>query len=428
MMLPRTRVVAGLFAACAVCLIAAAPAAGQFPAENVTLYRNLTLSDFGAGFAEDSWGYVSPAGREYAIIGLSTGTGFVEITDPANPVIVDVMTQPNRGRDMKVYQNYVYSSSDSGPTHVYDLANIDNGVITHVRTLNVGTHNLAVDEVSGFLYLTGGGRTNIYDLSDPADPTFVGVWPHQTHDAQVVTYTQGPYAGRQIEFAFAGRDLRLDIVDVTDKSNIFLVGRTSYPKPGYTHQGWLSADRRYMYISDELDNIQRTTVIDVSDLANPTFVGDFTTGLPSTDHNLYVHNGFIFEANYTSGLRIFDASDPVNPVEVGYFDTYPENNDPGFRGAWNVYPFFPSGTVIVSDRSRGLFILDVTDAVGRAPGDLNCDGVVDSFDIEPFLVALFDPDNYSGQYPDCDINLADLNDDGTINAFDIEPFLEVLFP
>ncbi len=30
-------------------------------------------------------------------------------------------------------------------------------------------------------------------------------------------------------------------------------------------------------------------------------------------------------------------------------------------------------------------------------------------------------------YPDCDINNADINADGDINSFDIEPFLELLF-
>jgi choice-of-anchor B domain-containing protein len=363
-------------------------AAAQFPAENVSLYHHYTAAELGSSFAEDCWGYVSGSGREYAIVGLSQGTGFIEITDPANPVVVAIKTQPNRGRDMKVYQNYVYSSSDSGPTHVYDVSDIDNGVITLVRSISRGTHNLAVDEVSGFLYLAAGGPMHAYDLSDPANPTFAGTWPGQTHDVQVVTYTSGPYAGRQIAFVFAGWDQWLDIVDVTNKSNMVQMGRTSYPSPGYTHHGWLTADRHYLYIADELDEINgqpltRTFIIDVSDLANPTYVRDFTTGQPSTDHNLYVYNGFIFEANYTSGMHIFDASDPLNPVEVGYFDTYPAHNNPTYDvGAWTAYPFFPSGTVIVTDRTGGLFILDVSAAVGgNCPADLNNDGLIDLADL-----------------------------------------------
>ena len=62
------------------------------------------------------------------------------------------------------------------------------------------------------------------------------------------------------------------------------------------------------------------------------------------------------------------------------------------------------------------------------PGDLNCDDEINALDIEPFLVALFDPGQYPIQYPTCDINLGDINGDGDINALDIEPFLELLFP
>ena len=65
---------------------------------------------------------------------------------------------------------------------------------------------------------------------------------------------------------------------------------------------------------------------------------------------------------------------------------------------------------------------------GRAAGDLNCDGDIDAFDIEPFLIALFDPQGYAAAYPDCDISFADINGDGDVDAFDIEPFLELLFP
>ena len=67
----------------ALLLMTAIPAAAQYQSENVDLLSRVALSEFGAEFAEDSWGYVSPSGREYAIIGLSNGTGFVEITDPA---------------------------------------------------------------------------------------------------------------------------------------------------------------------------------------------------------------------------------------------------------------------------------------------------------------------------------------------------------
>jgi hypothetical protein len=66
----------------------------------------------------------------------------------------------------------------------------------------------------------------------------------------------------------------------------------------------------------------------------------------------------MYQSNYTSGLRVFDISDPANPRPVGHFDTVPYGADaPGFGGSWSNYPFFASGTIAVTSGSEGLFIL-----------------------------------------------------------------------
>ncbi len=59
-------------------------------------------------------------------------------------------------------------------------------------------------------------------------------------------------------------------------------------------------------------------------------------------------------------------------------------------------------------------------------GDLNCDGLVNVFDIDPFVLALTDARGYAAAYPGCDVRTADLNYDGAVNAFDIDPFVAVL--
>jgi YVTN family beta-propeller protein len=65
-------------------------------------------------------------------------------------------------------------------------------------------------------------------------------------------------------------------------------------------------------------------------------------------------------------------------------------------------------------------------SVGHALGDLNCDGVVNNFDISPFVQALTNPTAYAEQYPDCDLLNGDINSDGTLNNFDISPFIDLL--
>ncbi len=83
-----------------------------------------------------------------------------------------------------------------------------------------------------------------------------------------------------------------------------------------------------------------------------------------------------------------------------------------------------NGTPTTTDDVEGGFRLVLPLAL---PGDTNCDGNVDFFDIDPFLLALFDPAQYAIDFPDCDILSADVDGSGGVDFFDIDPFLEVLF-
>jgi hypothetical protein len=78
--------------------------------------------------------------------------------------------------------------------------------------------------------------------------------------------------------------------------------------------------------------------------------------------------------------------------------------------------------VIAYNEARGIQIMVEPTSLG----DLNCDGAVDAFDIDPFVLALTDPAGYAAAWPDCHRMLADINGDGVVNAFDIDPFVELL--
>jgi len=375
-----------------------------FDSENVQLKSWLPLGSLdGADSGNDCWGYVSPSGREYALMGTSSGTVIVEITNPGNAQVVASLSGPNSlWRDIKTYGTYMYCVSEGGGgIQVFNLADIDNGNVQTLNSAGSGaTHNVVIDTESGFLYRTGGAPDGmyIYSLANPAAPVQVGQWTDRyIHDAQVVTYTTGPFAGRQIAFCCGGfsggwSDTGLTIVDVTNKSNTFVVSQVYYSNAEYSHQGWLSEDRQYFYLNDELDEqynggTTTTRVISVADIENPSFVGTFTSGSTSIDHNLYTHNGYIFEANYRSGLRVFDASNPTSPTQYGYFDTYPANDNASFNGLWNVYPYFPSGTVIGSDLESGLFVWELgildpcTLPIGNCATDIDGNGTVGVSDV-----------------------------------------------
>lgn len=350
---------------------------GQYNSDNIKLYAQLDLNDLNSSSGNDCWGYVSSTGREYVIMGLATRTSFIEVTDPVNPVIVSTRTHSESFTgDIKVLGDYAYSIGDNYNLQIFDLSDIDNGNVRYVGSENFRTHNIALNTDSGYAYMcasTVSSGIAALNLANPENPVVAGSTNptgDHVHDALVITYTSGQYAGQEIAFCPSGGS-GLDIIDVTNKSNMTRLSHTTYPGLGYCHQCWISEDRTYLYVNDEFDELfgatptTRTLVFNVSNLSNPVLEGTFTSGSRATDHNLFVHEGFIYEGNYRSGVHIFDArNDPVSPPRVGFFDTYPSSEAPGYNGAWAPYPFFPSGTLVVSDIERGLFILDASLARG----------------------------------------------------------------
>ena len=97
---------------------------------------------------------------------------------------------------------------------------------------------------------------------------------------------------------------------------------------------------------------------DITELDDPVLVTQYMGETAASDHNLYVRGNYMYESNYVSGLRIIDISDPVNPREVGFFDTVPwGENVPGFAGSWSNYPYFSSGNIVVTSMREGVFIV-----------------------------------------------------------------------
>ncbi len=357
--------------------------AGPYPCERVDLAAHLPLSAIGGGSGTDVWGWTDPlTGSEYALMGRSNGTAFVDVTDPENPVYLGNLpthTFATSWRDIKVHQNHAYVVADLAGGHglqVFDLTElraVANPPVTFSETAHYAgfgsAHNVVINEQSGFAYAVGGdcsGGLHMIDLQDPLAPQFAGCFADDgyTHDAQCVDYA-GPdpdHAGREI--CFNSNEDTLTIVDVTDKSAPAQLSRTTYAGSGYAHQGWLTDDHAYFLLDDELDESSfghntRTRIWDVRDLDAPLVIGAYDGPLPSIDHNQYVHDGYLYQANYTSGLRILDLDDVAagSLVEVAHFDIHPATDAPGFSGAWSVYPYFASGTVVVSGIGEGLFVL-----------------------------------------------------------------------
>lgn len=358
-------------------------AIAEFQFRNALLLSWLPLNQFPGGLTSGATveGYVSPSGREYAIFGHSGGASYVDVTDPDDARIVATLTGPaSLWRDVQFYQQYAYVVSEGGGgVQVIDLSQIDNNIVTQIGSVTTPntnrTHTIQVNRESGYLYRCGGGNwqspgragLRVYSLANPASPAFVGQWTTRyIHECQVVNWTTGALAGRELAFVYSedtssGGNPRLEILDVTDKASITVVGSGSWANGVFSHQGWLSPDRQYVYIDDELDEVNAgqptlTRIFNVSNPAAPVFVGAFGNGLSSIDHNQYVLGSRLFQSNYRTGLRVWDVTNPIAPAESAWFDTYPDADSQNFNGLWDNDPFLPSGIVLGSDIERGLFV------------------------------------------------------------------------
>ncbi|HEX9952286.1 MAG TPA: choice-of-anchor B family protein [Rubricoccaceae bacterium] len=370
--------------------------AGSYPCLNVDLLAHIALPELLTHTAAEVWGWTDPqTSREYALLGLGNGTAFVDVTLPTAPVYLGKLPTATTGpgfqwRSVRTYGNYMFVGSEIAGhgVQVFDLTRLRgltappaSSWTADARYTGAGkSHTLGLNEATGFIYLAGaneagfqcsGGGLHIVDVRNPLTPVFAGCYDGDgyTHENQCIVY-HGPdttYNDREICIAY--NEDTVTAVDVTNKSAPTLISRGMYPSVGYTHQGWFTEDRRYLFVDDELDELNglattaRTIVMDASDLDNLGYVGSFLSGVPSSDHNQYVRGNYLYQSNYQAGLRILRIDNPAaaSVTEVGRFDTYLEGNQvSASSGQWMNYPYFASGIVVASDINNGLFVLRPT--------------------------------------------------------------------
>lgn len=311
------------------------------------------------------WGYTAPDNKEYAIVGLFTGTSIVDITNPDNPIELFFIPGPQGiWREMKTFGNYAYitNETDSG-LQIVNLSQLPNNVTS--QFWNGGgqlktAHTIFIDE-NGIGYLNGfnnmaGDRLYddrgfmIIDLNqNPEDPTILGIYERDyVHDCFVRNDTAWAAEISQGWFS---------VIDVSNKANPTIMASQTTPSR-FTHNTALSDDGKTLYTTDERDG-SFVASYDVSDLENIKELDRYQTkfGSQVIPHNVRVLDDYLVVAAYKDGIAIVDATHPDNLIEVGNFDTSPFLSEGGFAGCWEVYPYFPSGTIIASDIEEGLFVL-----------------------------------------------------------------------
>jgi choice-of-anchor B domain-containing protein len=393
-------------------------ASAGFACSHIEFLGHLSPAEMdGAGeVLNDIWGWVDPSNNdEYAIIGMRNGTAFVRILDDGTPEFLgrlaasddhsdmdkslpgmrarkschdDACGSDSAWRDIKAHGHYAYIVSEAAGhgVQVFDLEalRVVDGDAPQDFTADdvqpyygyydgIGhAHNIFINEDTARAYVVGhdgngrAGGLHILSLADPMNPQFIGEADIDgyTHDVQCVVY-DGPDAdiAPGSELCFASNEDTVTVWDVTDAGAPVMLSRTGYSDSGYTHQGWLSDDRHYFFVNDELDEVGDGTrthlrVFDVRDVHAPVVAADYFAPTLAIDHNNYVHGRWLYQSNYAAGLRILDILDPLNPVEAAYFDPQPTDHV-NFYGTWSNY-LLPSGVTVFSDINAGLYVVRPT--------------------------------------------------------------------
>ncbi len=330
------------------------------------------------------WGFVQN-NREYAVIGSTNGTHIFDVTDTENAYEAAYIPGKYQGsgivhRDFHDYNGYLYAVSDEGASslQIIDISQLPDAapVVYDSDELIVRAHNIFIDSAEAKLYALGVTTplalfsVCVYSLDDPVNPIPLGCYPNASvsipyaHDAFIRNDTAwlncGGYGLYMVDFSTAGAPVILGTMD-------------GYPQEGYNHSGWMHETLPYYYMADETLGSD-LKVVDVSDPQDMQVVNTFDSepadGGLVIPHNLIVRGHYLYVSYYYEGLQVYDISEPVNPQRVLYYDTYPDDvnvNQLFFQGAWGVYPFLPSGHILVSDLNNGLFVTSGVESPVSAP-------------------------------------------------------------
>jgi choice-of-anchor B domain-containing protein len=329
---------------------------------NIELVSRLNYNTLHQTHLNDIWGHVDAQGNEYALVGAVKGTSIVSLQNPTNPI--EVFWEPGMEsvwRDLKTWQNYAYVTTEAqNGLLIIDMNSLPNasGITRNYYFGPNGSnwfsaHNLYIDS-SGYAYIFGANRGNggviILDIhTDPMNPIEVGIFDDwYVHDGYVV---EDKLFLAHINEGF------LSVVNIEDRSNPILLG-TKNTHSNFTHNIWTTADGIYGFTTDEVSG----AFLGAYDLSDPMNIVELdlvqsSPGAGVIPHNVHVKGDFLITSYYSDGVTIHDVSRPHNMIQVGNYDTYPLQTT-SYDGCWGAYPFLPSGLILATDITEGLFVLN----------------------------------------------------------------------
>lgn len=335
-------------------------------------WDNDDLPALGSQQFSNGWGWAdSSNGKEYAIVGSIDSTYFIDISNPAKPVVCAVRAGKSPRsvwREYKTYKNYCYAVADHGQAslQIFDMSYLPDSVhlVYDSDSLVMRSHTVYID--GDRLYcnsvVTRSNQVHavdVFSLADPENPTFLGTLEPPIFDG-VPAFVKCHDAFIKNDTLYcSGENAGVFIYNMKDAANGQLLGTIQeYPEKGYNHSGYLSDDGKIFVFTDENSGLG-IKAYDMSNFNDFELKSVFRSHSGAIAHNPYFIGRRLYMSYYHDGVYVFNMNDPAKPEVIAWYDTYPQNgtNYGGFVGCWGIYPFLPSGNLLAFDMTNGLFVL-----------------------------------------------------------------------
>ena len=342
-------------------------------------WDNDSLTSLGTQQFSNGWGWAdSLTGREYAILGSVDSTYFIEVTNPARPVVRDVRAgrvSKSVWREYKTYKNYCYAVGDAGKAslQIFDMSYLPDSVhlVYDSDSIIMRSHTVYIDQDKLYCnsVITNDFRSfpvSVLSLADPENPELLGhLEPYAGGQSPAFVRCHDAYVRNDTLYC-SGENAGVFIYNMKDNpAGTFISSITEYPENGYNHSGYLSDDGKIFVFTDENAGLG-IKAYDMTDIRDPELLTVFRSSTEATAHNPYFIGRKLYVSVYHDGVYVFDLSNEKEAKVIAWYDTYPQNgnNYSGFEGCWGIYPFLPSGNLLAFDMTNGLFVLRMDATAG----------------------------------------------------------------
>ena len=395
--------------------------------------------------------FIRPLGEHFVIVSDDT----LAIYDiPTNP-IASIRTNLSQEHLELMGDTAILSTGniDTGPTQGASIIDISNPELP-VWIADLPTPNaFGIDTLDPYVFVADKNEgLKVFDLSAPASPQLVATYNTSTNQAGNPNTRDIVIDG---SYAYAAdRNAGLTIYGIVNTHELQPIA--TLPLTQALQRVSVSGDLAFA------SGLNKLFIIDISDPTTPTIVStiDEILGTRNYIYSVTKRGNWIYTAESDSGYRIFDITNPADPIELAHFDASVSTKQGTYDGfvfdlhfdgdllyvamSWIGYavydnsdPFNPvllrhtlaadppenaiaryrdieirDDKLFISAGPAGLRIYDLNNCDLPCYADLNEDTVLNFFDVSAFIIAFTSEDF-----------LADFNNDGELNFFDVSEFI-----